>query len=318
MSLGRLVLLLCVFFFSSVSTGQEFKVGEAVIVTAESTDVMSKQEKLGSVPRGTKFEIRQRAPSWLMGEFRIQDRTVLGWVKEAALRRAASAPKEPEPYEFSWENLLFAMAKLDKHFDVSAYWDDYLEVFRPAVWKEYRNDEFQLAKKKAEALEALRERIANFDLNRDFVIRANLTIGKYDFDRSAFPVEEATTSHYWYERHYPHGDFPERIEVYFSNPELMRHISLPPDKAEQFLASRKNSRGEVNRRICANVHIRLRSIKEGNEKLLSEIRWAQFFADDNRTTLLYETPKPPPEEATVTDKPDSESDVTEAPDDTDE
>lgn len=315
---GRLVVLLAVFFVSSVSSGQDFEVGESVIVSVENADVMNKQKKLGSVPRGTKFEIRQQAPSWLMGEFRINDRTVLGWVKETAVHRVPSESKEPEPHKFNWENLLIAMVKLYGDFDIRRHRDDYLQVFRPDAWKQYRNDEFQLEKRRAEAAEAFRERVTNFDLNRDFVVLASLTIGKYDFDRSAFPIEEATKTHYWYERRYPNGKFPDRIAVYFKNPELIRYISLSPDEAEQFLATRKNSRGDVNRKIYANVHIRIRSIKEWNDELLSEIRWAQFFSDDKRAKLLYETPKPPPEVAPPEDKLESESDTAKASDDTDE
>ena len=38
--------LLAVFFVSSVSSGQDFEVGEPVIIAAENTDVMNKQQKL--------------------------------------------------------------------------------------------------------------------------------------------------------------------------------------------------------------------------------------------------------------------------------
>jgi hypothetical protein len=70
---------------------------------------------------------------------------------------------------------------------------------------------------------------------------------------------------------------------------------MEPDTAESFINTRKDSGGDVNRRIYAKIRIRIRSIKNDDDELLSEIRWAQFFSNKRYTKLLYETPKPPPE-----------------------
>ena len=309
-----LVLPVAFFLASSLSNGEEFNVGESVIVATESVDVMAKQQKLGSVPRGTGFKIRQKNPSWLLGEFRIGNRTVLGWVRRKAVSHANPNSTETMAHDFTWENLLYAKVKLDKDFDFDTYVDDYLIAFRLAVWKRYRNDEFQLAKKRAEALRIFRERVDDFDLNQDFVIRANLTIGKYDFKRSAFPIEEATERHYWHEHRYTGSEFPDDINVFFKNPELIGYVRVPPDAAERFLSTRKNRRGDVNRQVFANIRIRVCSMKNERNELWSEIRWAQFFSDNKRTALLYETPKPPPVTHAVPGAP--KSDVGTSGDDT--
>lgn len=44
--------------------------------------------------------------------------------------------------------------------------------------------------------------------------------------------------------------------------------------------------------IFANVYIRVRSKKSNKGELWSEIRWAQFFSENNRKTSLHETSKP--------------------------
>ena len=80
MFLGRSLMLLLAFFLaSSLLRGQDFSVGESVVVTTKSADVQSKQEKLGSVPRGTKVKIRKKNASWLLGEFQVTNQTTLGW-----------------------------------------------------------------------------------------------------------------------------------------------------------------------------------------------------------------------------------------------
>ena len=296
MFVDRFAMLALVFFSfiaSSALCEEDFKVGESVVVAVENADVMVGERKLGSVPRGTEFKIRQLAPSYLMGEFRLGNRTVIGWVGEEAVGRSHS--EETATHEFEWENLLYALVKLDKRFDFEAHVDDYLKAFRSAVWKQYRNDEFRLAEKRAEALLAFREVVDEFDLNQEFLVNAILTMEKYDFERSAFPIEEGTGTHYWYEDRYVDGEFPDKIRVFFKNPELIGCIPLPPDAAERFLATRKNSRGDVDRRIHARLYIRIISLKDKDGELWSEIRWAQFFSDKDRKTLLYETPKPPAE-----------------------
>ena len=296
MFLNRLLMLLLAFFLgSSVSSGQDFSVGELVIVAAESVDVMTGKRKMGTVPSGTKFKVRKINASWVLGEFKIGQRTVSGWVKRKAVRHATLDPTETKTHEFNWENLLIARVKLDKDFDIDAHVDDYLKAFRPKVWKQIRNDEFQLGKNRAEAKRIFQERIDEFDLKQDFMIQGTLTFEKFNFERSAFPIVEATAGNYWYERCNSDSDFPERFKVFYENPSLIAYVPMEPDVAESFINTRKDKRGDVNRRIYAKIRIRIRSIRDDDDELSSEIRWAQFFSDNRYTKLLYETPKPPPE-----------------------
>jgi hypothetical protein len=292
---------------SAASKGEDLKVGESVIVVTENADVMVAQKKVASVPRGTEFKIRQQAPSWLLGEFQIENRTVLGWVRQEAVRRTRPDAIETTPHDFNWENLLYATIKLDKDFDFEAHVDDYLIAFRPAVWRQYRNDEFRLAEKRADALRVFRERVAEFDINREFLVLTKLTFGKYDFQRSVFPIDQANENHYWYEYRYTDTELPHKIMVFFKNPGLIAQIPMAADAAEQFLSARKSRGGEIDRRIYASIHVRVDSVKSQPGELWSEVRWAQFFSDSSRERLLYETPKPPPAGPTKTEE--SGSDV---------
>jgi len=298
MFFGRPSLLLLAFFFlSSFAYSQDFQVGETVVIAIDSASVQSKQQNLGSVPRGSKFTIRQKNSSWLLGEFQIGNRTVLGWVATKAVRPVEIDATVVKTHEFTWENLFLARVKLDKDYDFGAHVDDYLKTFREDVWKKYHDDEFQLHKKRAEALRIFKQRVDDFDLDQEFVIpRATVHIEKYDFEHSAFPIKEATDHHYWYESRYTHSDFPDRISVYFKNPELMRYLPMPADEAERFLAERKDRDRDVDRELLAFIRIRIceRKNEEGDE-LLTEIGGVKYFTSDKKKPLIYKTPDAPPE-----------------------
>ena len=225
-----------------------------MVIATQIAKVESKQEDLGSVPRGTQFKIQQKNKSWLLGEFRIGNQTVLGWVQEKTVRRVELDATVVKTHEFTWENLFLARVKLDKDYDFEAHVDDYLKTFRADVWKQYHDDEFQLHKKRAEALRIFKQRVEDFDLGQEFVIpRATVNMEKYDFEHSAFPIEEATDHHHWYKTRYTHSDFPGRISVYFKNPELMKYLPMPAEEAKRFLVARKNDNGYVDRELLAFI-----------------------------------------------------------------
>jgi hypothetical protein len=199
-------------------------------------------------------------------------------------------------HEFTWENLFLARVKLDKDYDFEAHVDDYLKTFRPDVWKRYHDDEFQLEKKRAEALRIFERRVKEFDLNQEFIISlATVNIDKYDFKHAAFPIKEATDHHYWYKFRSTGSEFSSRFRVYFKNPELMKYLPMPADEAEQFLAKRKDTNGNVDRELLADIRIRVSQMKnENGDELLSEIGSVQFFSSGKRERLLYKTPDAPP------------------------
>ena len=247
MSVGHPVLLLVAFLFlSSVSHGQDFHVNETVAVATDSTEVKSKQQSLGSIARDTKFSIRQKNGSWLLGEFKIDNKTVLGWVSAKSVRRVTGSEAVAKTHKFTWENLLLANVKLDKDFDFDANVDSFMQTFRKDVWNRYHDDEFQMRKKRPEALRIFKQRVKDFDLDQQFLLaNARVFFDKYSFDHSAFPILEIDETNYWYKDRYTNGDFPSRMRVFFKNTEMMQYMPLPADDAERFLATRKNKRGNV-------------------------------------------------------------------------
>ncbi len=307
------VLLLAFFFLSSFAHGQDFRVGQTVAIAASSASVQSKQQNLGSVPHGTQFTIRQKSSTWLLGEFQIGNRTVLGWVETKTVHPVENDAAVVETHEFNWENLFLARVKLDKYYDFDAHVDDYLKTFREDVWKKYHDDEFQLHKKRAEALRIFKQRVEEFDLDQEFVItRATVHIEKYDFKHSAFPIKEATDHHYWYKTRYTHSDFPGNIKVFFENPELMKFLPMPAEEAERFLAARKDRSGNVDRELLAFIRIRVSKRKNAKgDELLTEIGGVKYYTTGKPKQFIYKTPDAPPEVSATPKVIESESDSSE-------
>lgn len=77
----------------SQSFAQEPAVGDRVVVSVTSTQVMAGSESRGSIPRGTEFSVEQvNVGGWLRGTFTIGGQKVSGWVKSTDTTRAKTRP----------------------------------------------------------------------------------------------------------------------------------------------------------------------------------------------------------------------------------
>ena len=282
------VLVLC-----ANALGSEPQIGDSVMVISDQAEVRSKHGTLGIAPIGTEFSVKQKSGPWLLGLFQIGGRSAWGWMKPSSVRVLEHDISQQPVHEFTWHNLLLARAKIDAAFNLEDHVDDYMEAARNRVWQQCRNDEFQLERRRIETLTILRKRLTEFDLERDFLIKTNLTFQEYDFKGAKFPIKEATTTYYWYESADEYTDsLPGRLKVFINDPQLISGIPMEPTTAERFLAIRKSRGGYINREVYANIRVRITGVRSSGE-LESDVRWAQFFSDRGRTRLLYETPQSP-------------------------
>lgn len=282
-------------FLASSAMGREPQIGDSVIVVSDQAEVKSKEGPLGVVPRGSQFSVKQKSGPWLLGLFQIEGRRVFGWMHPSFVHVVEPDITQQPSYEFTWHNLLLARDKVDDHFTLADHVDDYMKSVRSNVWEQNRNDEFQLQKRRIETLAIIDKRVAEFDIEQDFMLKAHLTFDSYDFKKAMFPIKEATDSHYWYENNTGYSDdLPYRLEVYLKDPKMISGIPMEATAAERFVAVRKSSYGSVNRRVYANIRLRITGIRSSGG-LVAEVRWAQFFNNKNRTQLVYETPRSPVE-----------------------
>ncbi len=277
----------------SGALGDTPNIGDSVVVISEQANIQSKQGSMGSVPKGTRFTVRQKTRGWLLGQFTIQGQPVFGWVKPETVQVVGlDIPQQPT-HDFTWHNLLLARDKIDESFSLLNHVDDYMMSMRQNVWERARYDEFELERKRTETREIIKQRLASFDVDRDFVLKTNLTFESYDFEKATFPIKEATANNYWYESadHYP-DDIPSSMNVYLKDPKMISGIPMSKDAAEFFISSRKSNYGSIDRKIYANIRLRIKRARSARN-LEAEVRWVQFYGDRNRTRLIYETPRSP-------------------------
>lgn len=199
-------------------------------------------------------------------------------------------------HDFTWDNLAFASIKLNPEFDIDANVDWYIEEYRPDVWKKYRNDEFVFREKWEESRELLRQRIAQFNVEETFVIRGNLRIGEYNFDNQEFPLEPNGSQAYWYESSSKYSNvLPSTMKLYFTNHEFMRALPLDRNSAKALVTARKNSYGNIDRAIYANIEMRIVKLEAPGE-LKAEALNVTYFSDTARsrplgTKIVWTPPK---------------------------
>ncbi|MEA5446782.1 DUF4852 domain-containing protein [Gammaproteobacteria bacterium AB-CW1] len=163
--------------------------------------------------------------------------------------------------------------------DKLARW--YIRQHQRQVYNRYRNDEFEFRRR----LEAAKTEGLSWlsDVNDSpYVMMVNISFGEYDFEREAFPIETRFGEGYYFYQsgsgvsapfEKPDGAAHERLDelssmviMSFRNYEVMQDLYLPmsPEKAEAFVAERRNSRGTVNRSL------RLRLVAEAREADLTD------------------------------------------------
>ena len=190
-------------------------------------------------------------------------------------------------HDLDWNNLLLASLKLRPALDYDANVDSYMEVFRPDVWKRYRNDEFEMASKRRETIELMKKAVSSFRLEEDFVVRTSTHIASYDFKSKKFPLEGWTESTYFYASTYSNGSFPSSLKVFMENTDILRDIPMDEAHARDFVRGRIDRYGNNDRQIYVTLNLRITKAKSDRDSLVSEIVKFSVYADSNYTKLLY-------------------------------
>ncbi len=147
----------------------------------------------------------------------------------------------------------------------------------------YRHDEFELEAKRKETIELMKRAVSSFNLKEEFVVRTSLNFGNYDFRNETFPLDGYSESHYFYASHYPHGSFPSNIKVFMKNVNSVRQFGLSNAKARDFLQTRKDRNGRIDRRVYLVLHLRITGIKTEPDQLQAEITKAWLYDKPNWT-----------------------------------
>ena len=201
-----------------------------------------------------------------------------------------------QAHDLDWKSLLIASLKLRPGLDYEANVDSYMEAFRPDVWKRFRNDEFEMVGKRKETIELMKQSIANFSLQETFTVRTTTKFGSYEFESKSFPIDGWSESSFFYASTYTYGSFPDTINVFLNNPKAVTRIALGEVQAKEFVRSRKDSYGEVDRKLYVILQLRILKAKSYPDELLAEICGYRIYADEKCSKLLqeFEIAKPVP------------------------
>lgn len=191
-------------------------------------------------------------------------------------------------HEFTWHNLLNASAKMTENFDYQNYVDSYMQLYRKQVWQKYHDDEFALQDKRKETIKIMKEKFESFDASEPFVIRTELSFGKYDFENNIFPVNGLEKGTYFPQSHYNTGAFPHSFELHVKSVDRIGDLSMPKNEARKFINSRKDTNGDVDRTIFAKLLINPTGSSSDLEKVEGELVKVTLFSDQGMQQQIQE------------------------------
>jgi len=190
-------------------------------------------------------------------------------------------------HNFTWDNLVLAHAKNQSIFDYEQHVDSYMQIYRKSVWERYKEDEFELEDKRQETIQMMKNKISSFNLNEEFIINTSIEFQKYNFKGQYYPLEGPQKGTYYAEtKNYTRGTFLREYRVYFSNYNIVTGVSIPKKEAKEFLQSRKNSRGTVDRDLPATIKFMIKNLGNKDGELIAEITEVNVYTDDSRNSLF--------------------------------
>lgn len=191
-------------------------------------------------------------------------------------------------HDFEWKTLAIASLKLRNQLDYEANVDSFMEAFRPDVWNKYHDDEFEMVPKRKETIEMMKQLVNSFSLQESFIVRTTTRLKNYDFESKKFPIDGWDESNYFYETEYQNGSFPRIFRVFMSNTEVFSGIPLNEQQAKEFIQSRKDRFGDIDRTVHMTISLKIvkQNIEPGD--MVAEITKYRIYADNNHKKLIYE------------------------------
>jgi hypothetical protein len=197
---------------------------------------------------------------------------------------AVSASTGAFAAEFSFRNMYHAYMKLDRFYDYDDSVDDYMQTFRPQVWK--NKDVLVMDEKRAETMKMMKEAVAAYDLNDPFDIVTDSTLGEYDVTAQRFGFQPFDHTTYFYVQG-AFGPSAHMIKLTITNPEFISGVPIPKDKAKAFLDSRKNGYG-IDRTI--KLHLKVKPTRLMSDWTLGGDIVSVEVVDPKQQAVLWRNP----------------------------
>lgn len=137
---------------------------------------------------------------------------------------------------------------------------DYAKTVEKDIYEKYQNDEFEWQDKFADIKKKFDAGIESANVDGTFVISSTFEFGDYDFSKEAykvdvskdlfFPLKSVCDATYRYASTSRDSIFDKKLALKIKDAEKFTLLKMPKDEAKQFLQSRKDSYGNVNRKIA--------------------------------------------------------------------
>jgi len=126
--------------------------------------------------------------------------------------------------------------------------------FRNDIYKKYRNDEFEWQDQKQKIKKEIEQLVLSTSTTGNYVMATGIEFGNYDFEKLGFNVSigEGTYFPFYASGRY-NSNLPQ-ISLVFVDFTKYNFFPVAKDKANEFLKSRKDSYGNVDRKITLLIH----------------------------------------------------------------
>jgi len=191
-------------------------------------------------------------------------------------------------YDFNFENVLIAYIKLNENIKPADVVDGYMQIYRPTVWKNSHNDEFEMEGKREETVRIINNKVANMDLNKNFTIRTKLPFDEYDFVKGMFSFTPLREGVFFPVHKCCYSGITDHIEVYFDNGKIVNGLKIPKEQAKTLLSQRRTSYGSINRDVYMKINFLMKESTDSN-KIIGHISNVEVYdKEGGRLLQRYE------------------------------
>jgi len=151
-----------------------------------------------------------------------------------------------------------------KFIDERQFGTWFLQAYMTSTYNHVKNDEFELNDAIEDATQKAFAWLENVSADYTYEIITTVQVGNYDFKTLSFPLDFEVGSNFFHASSSPRGGLPglaPGVSLHFNSIKNTNGLSLemPKDSAKAFLASRKDSYGNINRNVQLKIRAKITS-----------------------------------------------------------
>lgn len=146
--------------------------------------------------------------------------------------------------DLTYYNCLVAFIKMTNETQYPTLVDDWMKEFRPQIWDQYHEDQFNLDAQRTEMKSVISKALNSYNTSEPFDINLGERIGPYDFTDEVFDLHPfSKNTSFSISRKHGSYSLPDRFKISFANPDILNGLPMKKEEAKKFLESRKHSYG---------------------------------------------------------------------------